>query len=100
VNDPTTPNRRDTMKVIEYEVRHIDEHGDSIDIDIFKSRSEALDEAKRRVADNKTVIVETRKNQITPDHNGGELEGIDYETIFTAGNADWLRAGGWTGGAA
>jgi|GEM_PF-2999639 len=88
------------MKVIEYEVRYIDEHGDSIDIDIFKSRSEALDEAKRLVADNKTVIVERRKNTITSDDHWGKLTGIDYEIIFTAGNADWLRAGGWTGGAA
>jgi hypothetical protein len=77
---------------IEWEVREIDQYGDAQDINHFESFEEAkpfADDLTKRVP---AVVIERHVSK-RPAHLFGDPD--TYSTVWTAGNQDALREGGW-----
>ena len=81
------------QRLVEYGVRTLDEHGDVVDVDHYKSRREALAAAERHafqpaghLVNAEVGIVVEREVAWSRDFETEGTERIDYETIYKRGD--------------
>jgi len=84
----TPPNRKRT----EFDVRSLDIHGDTIDVDCFNTLEEAREYADRIAPDHAAVVIE--RHEFVVNAYAG-ITDSRYTTVYTTGSADALRAGEW-----
>ncbi len=78
--------------ITEFEVRELDEFGDSQDVNHFESKVEAIIYA-RSLTEAKAVVVEKHVSK-RPAHLFEEPD--KFTILATFGNEQALQAGGWT----
>jgi hypothetical protein len=83
------------ITVIEYEVREIDEHGDSQDVHHYENRREAIAAAKKLMAWGnapKAIVIEKHVSK-RPTFLFNEPD--VFKPVCVLGDRDALEAGGW-----
>ena len=80
----TKPARTKAKPTVEYLVREIDIHGDSIDPAHYATEAEAMAAAKKWVHTETVAVV---VDKVTDE--------LDYDQLHVAGDQNALAAGGW-----
>lgn len=81
-------------KLIEYELRTIDQFGDVIDIDRFESKEAAIASGRSVLARGEiAAIVVEKHTSCRPSHMFNDPD--KYEKVFSAGTEQALSDGGW-----
>lgn len=86
------------MKVIEFDVRQIDAHGDAFDVDSYRTKRQALQFANHIVATmegSQCVAVVVERHTFNVDADGIIRGKFAYDKILTIGSESALRAGCW-----
>jgi hypothetical protein len=78
----------------EFEVRELDKHGDTVDVQHYDTLNESKD-AARSLMDRKAVSVIVEKHTSRAPARGTQDV---YQTVFMLGNWAALREGGWQNG--